>query len=70
MVATIEMATVDPHRGFASQSFQKAGSNLAMFVVAFAGSRLVQHWVQVEKEKWLPISCKRHQIGRLDFCFP
>ncbi len=24
-------------------------------------------WVQLKKEKWLPISRKRHQIGRLDF---
>ena len=27
----------------------------------------VQHWVQAEKEKWLPISRKRHQIRHLDF---
>jgi len=30
----------------------------------------VQDWVQLEKEKWLPNSCKRHQIGHLDFGFP
>ena len=29
----------------------------------------VQRWVQLEKEKWLPISCKRHQIGQLA-CWP
>lgn len=28
----------------------------------------VQVWVQLEKEKWLPIPRKRHQIGHLDFC--
>ncbi len=27
----------------------------------------VQVWVQLKKEKWLPISRKRHQIGQLDF---
>ena len=27
----------------------------------------VQVWVQLKKEKWLPISRKRHQIGHLDF---
>jgi hypothetical protein len=27
----------------------------------------VQDWVQLEKEKWLPNSRKRHQIGHLDF---
>src|SRR6266851_142058 len=27
----------------------------------------VQVWVQLKKGKWLPISRKRHQIGRLDF---
>ena len=27
----------------------------------------VQHWVQLERGKWLPISRKRHQIGHLDF---
>ncbi len=27
----------------------------------------VQVWVQLRKEKWLPISRKRHQIGQLDF---
>jgi hypothetical protein len=26
----------------------------------------VQVWVQLENEKWLPISRKRHQIGQLD----
>jgi hypothetical protein len=26
----------------------------------------VQVWVQLEKGKWLPVSCKRHQIGHLD----
>jgi len=25
------------------------------------------NWVQLERGKWLPISCKRHQIGHLDF---
>src|SRR6266850_3015959 len=24
-------------------------------------------WVQLRKKKWLPISCKRHQIGHLEF---
>src|SRR2546425_1268047 len=27
----------------------------------------VQVWVQLKKEKWLPISRKRHQMGHLDF---
>jgi hypothetical protein len=27
----------------------------------------VQMWVQLKKEKWLPISRKRHQIGHIDF---
>jgi len=27
----------------------------------------VQVWVQLGQGKWLPISCKRHQIGHLDF---
>jgi len=27
----------------------------------------VQDWVQVQKREWLPVSCKRHQIGHLDF---
>jgi hypothetical protein len=27
----------------------------------------VQVWVQLKKEKWFPISRKRHQIGHLDF---
>src|SRR5216684_8888023 len=27
----------------------------------------VQVWVQLKREKWLPISRKRHQIGHLDF---
>src|SRR5258707_3660311 len=27
----------------------------------------VQVWVQLNEEKWLPISRKRHQIGHLDF---
>src|SRR5208283_2265587 len=27
----------------------------------------VQVWVRLKKEKWLPISRKRHQIGHLDF---
>ena len=27
----------------------------------------VQVWVQLKKEKWLPISRKRHQIGHSDF---
>ncbi|HKT25548.1 MAG TPA: hypothetical protein VJR04_13150, partial [Terriglobales bacterium] len=27
----------------------------------------VQDWVQLEKEKWLQIFCKRHQIGQLGF---
>ncbi len=27
----------------------------------------VQVWVQLQKEKWLPISRKRYQIGHLDF---
>jgi len=30
----------------------------------------VQDWVQLEKEKWLGSSRKRHQIGHLDFCPP
>jgi hypothetical protein len=28
----------------------------------------VQVRVQLKKEKWLPISHKRHQIGQFDFC--
>src|SRR6266436_673389 len=27
----------------------------------------VQVWVQLKREKWLPVSRKRHQIGHLDF---
>ncbi len=27
----------------------------------------VQDWVQLRKEEWLRFSCKRHQIGHLDF---
>ena len=30
----------------------------------------VQHWVQLEQGKGLPISCKRHQIGHLGFSQP
>jgi hypothetical protein len=26
--------------------------------------------VQLKKEEWLPVSCKRHQIGHLDFWQP
>jgi len=31
------------------------------------GSTWVQVWVQLKRERWLPISRKRHQIGQLDF---
>lgn len=35
---------------------------------SFADSTLwVQDWVQLKRGKWLPFSCKRHQIGHLDF---
>jgi len=27
----------------------------------------VRQWVQLKNEKWLPICCKRHQIGHLHF---
>lgn len=27
----------------------------------------VQDWVQLERQEWLRVSCKRHQIGSLDF---
>lgn len=27
----------------------------------------VQDWVQLKKKEWLCITCKRHQIGHLDF---
>jgi len=27
----------------------------------------VQRWVQPNRGEWLPVSCKRHQMGRLDF---
>jgi hypothetical protein len=32
----------------------------------FALGARVQMWVRLEKGKWLPVSCKRHQIGHLD----
>jgi len=27
----------------------------------------VRDWVHLRQAKWLPVSCKRHQIGHLDF---
>ena len=34
----------------------------------FANSTLwVKDWVQLKREEWLQDSCKRHQIGHLDF---
>ena len=31
------------------------------------GKIRVQEWVQLKREEWLRFSCKRHQIGHLDF---
>jgi len=58
----------------------KLGCLKARVTIHIAGSQLaakeplrsaydawVQVWVQLKKEKWLPISRKRHQIGHLDF---
>src|SRR5580693_671467 len=30
----------------------------------------VQGWVQLKRKEWLQASCKRHQIGHLDFSHP
>ena len=57
----------EPRRLFAINRRLRRPERSSLKLSAEMSPNLSPAWVQLKKEKWLPISRKRHQIGHLDF---